>query len=139
MNDFTKDFDMPLESGAGLGALIVKFGWVKVLTVGAALAGAAMMAAFRPPKTRKELFTQGAVALGCSLLFGDTLSQLIDYWFDFINLQSSPREAVIQFVVAVHGFVGAFSWGLFGGIAVLRDKFGSDPIQVVRDVRDIGK
>lgn len=127
---------MPSVEG-GLLALVGKYGWLKLLTVGAALAGAVMMAVFRPPKTKKEMFYQGAVALGCSLLFGDTVCQMLDYWFDFINLTSSPREQVIQFVVAVHGLVGAMSWGLFGGIAVLRDKFGSDPVQVVKDIKNV--
>jgi hypothetical protein len=36
--------------------------------------GAAMMAVFRPPKSRKELFLQGAVALGTSLMFGGAVS-----------------------------------------------------------------
>ena len=127
---------MSLESGA-IGALVAKYGALKLLTVGAALAGAAMMAIFRPPKTKKEMLYQGAVALGCSLMFGDTASSMIDYWFEFINMATSPREQVIQFTVTVHGLVGAFSWGLFGGIAALRDKFGSDPIQTVKDIKNV--
>lgn len=126
--------EMSLEGGA-LGAIIAKYGALKLLTIGAALVGASLMAIFRPPKTKKELFYQGAVALGCSLMFGDVVASMIDYWFDFINMATSPREAVIQFVVAVHGLVGAFSWGLFGGIAAMRDKFGSDPMQVYKDLK----
>lgn len=127
---------MSLEGGA-VGALIAKYGAVKLVTVFAALSGAGMMAIFRPPKTRKEVFYQGAVALGCSLMFGDVVASMIDYWFDFINMSSSPREQVIQFMVAVHGMVGAFSWGIYGGIAVLRDKFGSDPVQTVKDIKNV--
>lgn len=126
--------EMSLEGGA-VGAIIAKYGALKLLTVGAALIGASMMAIFRPPKTKKEMFYQGAVALGCSLMFGDVVASMIDYWFDFINMSTSPREAVIQFVVAVHGLVGAMSWGMFGGIAYLRDRFGSDPIQVYKDLK----
>lgn len=128
---------MSLEGGA-LGALIAKYGWLKLLTVSAALTGAGMMAIFRPPKTKKEMFYQGAVALGCSLLFGDTTASLIDHWFDYINMSTSPREEVIKFVVAVHALVGAFSWGAFGGFAVLRDKFGSDPVQTIKDLKNGG-
>lgn len=126
--------EMSLE-GSAVGAIIAKYGALKLLTVGAALIGASMMAIFRPPKTKKEMFYQGAVALGCSLMFGDVVASMIDYWFDFINMSTSPREAVIQFVVAVHGLVGAMSWGMFGGIAYLRDRFGSDPIQVYKDLK----
>lgn len=126
---------MSIESGA-IGALVAKYGWLKLITVAAALGGASMMAVFRPPKTKKEMFYQGAIALGCSLMFGDSVASLVDYWFDYISMATSPREEVIQFVVAIHGLVGAFSWGIFGGIAVLRDKFGSDPIQTVKDLRN---
>lgn len=125
---------MSLEGGA-LGAIVAKYGALKLLTVGAALIGAALMAAFRPPKTKKEMFYQGAVALGCSLMFGDVVASMIDYWFDFINMSTSSREAVIQFVVAIHGVVGAMSWGIFGGMAALRDKVGTDPIQVYKDLK----
>jgi len=128
---------MSIESGVGIGALVAKYGWLKLLTVGSALGGAGMMAIFRPPKDKKEMFYQGAVALGCSLMFGDVAAQMIDYWFDFINMTTSPRGDVIQFVVAIHGLLGAFSWGLYGGIAAFRDKFGSNPIQAIKDVRDV--
>ena len=110
---------------------------MKLFTLTAALGGAGMMAIFRPPKTKKEMMYQGAVALGCSMLFGNVIAELIDYWFDFISLETSPIDRIIQFQVAVHGLVGAFSWGLFGGIAVLRDKFGSDPVQTVKDIKNV--
>lgn len=128
---------MSIESGVGLSALVAKYGWLKLLTVASALGGASMMAIFRPPKDKKEMFYQGAVALGCSLMFGDVAASMIDYWFDFINMTTSPRGDVIQFVVAIHGLLGAFSWGLYGGIAAFRDKFGSNPIQAIKDVRDV--
>lgn len=127
---------MPLESSA-LGVLIIKYGWIKLLTVGAALFGAGLMCMFRPPKTKKELFYQGAVALGCSMMFGDVFSQMFDFWFDFIDLKVAPKEQVIQFIVAVHGLVGAMSWGVFGGMAVLRDKFGTDPVGTVKDIKNV--
>lgn len=127
---------MSIETGVA-SALIAKYGWLKLFTLCAALGGASMMAIFRPPKSKKEMFYQGAVALGCSLMFGDVLANMIDYWFDFINMATGPREEVIQFQVAVHGMLGAFSWGLYGGIAALRDKFGSDPVQAVKDVKSV--
>jgi len=59
--------------GAALGiSWVAKFGFVKILTLGAAALGAGLMAVFRPPKTRKEMFAQSVVALGSSLLFGNT-------------------------------------------------------------------
>lgn len=127
---------MPTETGFGI--LVMKFGLVKVLGFGAALLGAGMMAIFRPPKTRKELFMQGAVALGVSLLFGGAMVHMLAGFSVFgINLLTSSITDIIQFNVMVHGLLGAMAWGLFGGLAVLRDKFGSDPVQTIKDIKDL--
>jgi|SRR5215213_5605884 len=126
----------PTASGA-LGFAIYKFGSLKLLGFGAALLGAGLMAIFRPPKTRKELFMQGAVALGSSLLFGGTLVNAFAHFTGWINLATAPTEDVAQFIAMVYGLIGAFSWGVFGGLAVLRDKFGSDPIQTIADIKNL--
>ena len=131
-----KDLNMPAaETGAGI--LLMKFGVLKLLGFGAALIGAGMMAAFRPPKSRKELFTQGAVALGSSLLFGGTLVKAAASFTGLVDLSTGSLEDVGQFTAMVYGLIGALSWGLFGGLAVLRDKVGTDPIQVVKDVKNL--
>ena len=111
-----------LESGAI--AAITKYGWLKLATLGSALGGALLMAVFRPPTTRKEVLMHALVALGCSFYFGDTV-------YTFIN------KYVEMDIVASHGLVGAMSWGLFGGLATLRDRFFKDPVQVAKDVKDI--
>lgn len=127
---------MPTETG--LSVLVMKFGLVKVMGFGAALLGAGMMAIFRPPPTRKELFLQGCVALGVSLLFGGAMVHMLAGFDLFgVNLLTSPMADVIQFNAMVHGLLGAMAWGIFGGLAVLRDKFGSDPIQTIKDVKDL--
>lgn len=114
---------MSIESGAGF-ALIAKYGWLKLATLGAALGGAVLMAVFRPPKNRKEMLLHALVALGSSFLFGDFAYQNINKWFEMDY-------------VAVHGLVGAMSWGVFGGLATFRDKFAADPVQAVKDVKDV--
>lgn len=116
---------------------IWKFGLLKLVGFGSALLGAAMMAIFRPPKTRRELFYQGAVALGASFLFGGTAVQVVATWTGWIVLHSAPFEDVIQFYMAVYGLIGSAAWGVFGGFSVLRDKFGSDPVQLAKDVKDL--
>lgn len=124
----------------GLMAIVAKYGWLKLITLGASLGGAALMAAFRPPLTRKELFLQAIVALSCSFLFGDTLANMIDYWFDFINKETSTWEAWMQFVITIHGLCGALSWGIFGGIAHLRDKLGKQSIvESIKEIKDVAK
>lgn len=125
-----------IESGV-LGALAAKYGWLKLLTLGSALSGAILMAAFRPPRTRKEMFLQAVVALGCSFLFGDTLTHFLDNWLDFVDFATSPWEQWMQFAITIHGLVGALSWGLFGGLAHLRDKVATDPIGTVKEIKDV--
>jgi hypothetical protein len=128
---------MPTFESGVAAALIAKFGWLKAFTLGSALAGAALMAVFRPPLNRKEMFLQATVALGCSFLFGDTLTNFLDNWFEFIDFQTSSWEKWMQFSITVHAFVGALSWGFFGGMAHLRDKFSKDPVQTVKDVKEV--
>lgn len=114
---------MPSLEGGAL-AVITKYGWLKLATLGAALGGAVLMAVFRPPKNRKEMLLHALVALGSSFLFGDTVFKIIN---NYIEMD----------YVAVHGLVGAMSWGFFGGLATMRDKFSKDPVQTVKDVKDI--
>jgi len=121
---------MSVESGGALGALIYKVGLIKLLGFGSALIGAGIMAATRPPKSRKEMFYQAATALGCSFLFGGLAVQ----WF--MNWQVWAVGS-LEAIVAIHGLLGAVSWGIFGALAVLREKFSKDPIQVAKDVKDI--
>lgn len=126
---------MSIESTA-LGAIITKYGWLKLFTLLGAVAGAAMMAAFNPPKTRKELFLQASVALGASFLFGDTAVRFADWFFNFIDLTTAPYWDFLQFYVTVHGLLGALSWGLFGGIAAYRDRFISNPTEAIKNAKD---
>ena len=112
---------------SGVAALIAKFGVAKLLTFGAALSGAAIMAIFRPPKTRKEVLQHGLVALVGSYLFGPFLSQLVANW------SGVPIE---ECLIPVHGMVGALSWGAFSGIATWRDKLASNPKEAIQDVKD---
>lgn len=129
---------MDISASAGLGALIAKFGFIKIASLGAAVLGAAMMAVFRPPVTRKELFLQGAVALGTSLLLGGAAVTGANYYLHWIT-EASSFEDILQFSVAVHGLLGAFAWGIFGGLAVLRDRFTKDPLKTIQEVKDVAK
>lgn len=122
---------------SGIAAIITKYGWIKALTLGSALLGAFIMAVFRPPKSKKEMATQAMVALSASLLFGDTVVSYADYLFDFIDLSTVGIKDYLQFYVTIHGLVGAFSWGLFGGIAHYRDKLATSPTEVIKDVGNI--
>lgn len=131
----TQGTNMAVESGSAIGlAAITKFGWVKLFSLGAAVLGAGMMAIFRPPKSRKELFTQGAVALGCSLLFGSTAASII---LHYLPLDLNSMEELVSYHVSVNGIVGAMSWGIFGGLAHLRDKVETDPEQVIKDAKSL--
>lgn len=125
--DESSGMSMSLESGA-VGALIAKFGWIKVLSFGAALIGAGIMAVFRPPKSRREMFLQAAVALGCSFLFGGLGVSIADSYLHV------GTEALIA---PVHGLLGALSWGIFGGLAHMRDKVENNPLETIQEVKDV--
>lgn len=127
-----------VESGSAAGlAAITKFGWIKFASLGAALMGAGIMAIFRPPKTRKELFTQGLVALGTALLFGNFIANLFLHYVPLLDLAKASLEDILTFHIAINGLVGAMSWGMFGGLAHIRDRVETDPLQAVKDVRDV--
>lgn len=119
---------MSLESGV-VGAIVAKVGAAKALGLGAALIGAAIMCVFRPPKSRKELFYQGAVAFGGSMLFGSFGVALADSWFHL------GAEVLIA---PIYGLIGALSWGVFGGLAHWRDeKLAKDPVAAIKEVKDV--
>lgn len=127
--------NMSVETGAGV--LITKYGAMALLGSAAALLGAGIMAVFRPPKSRKEMFLQGVVALGSSFLFGGTAVKVLAHITGWVDLAHDNIVDISQFTVMVYGLIGAFSWGLFGGIAYFRDKFEADPIQAIKDVKDL--
>lgn len=122
---------------AGAGALITKYGAMALLGSAAALLGAGIMAVFRPPKSRKEMFLQGIVALGSSFLFGGTAVKVLAHLTGWVDLAHDNIVDISQFTVMIYGLIGAFSWGLFGGIAHFRDKFEADPVQAIKDVKDL--
>lgn len=88
------------------------------------------MALMRPAPTRKELFFQALVALAGSLLFGGLAVQAFSYYFTW-------AASSTQTVGAIHGLIGALSWGIFGGLATLREKLNKDPIEVAHEIKDI--
>lgn len=116
-----------MESGSAWGlSLITNYGWLKFGTLAAAGLGALLMAMSSPPKTKREMFFQGLTALGTSFLFGDVL------WL--LCVQYSP---FIADRVAVHGLLGALSWGLFGGLVHFRTKLGSKSLdETFKDVKN---
>lgn len=125
------------ESGVGITALIKSFGFLKLVTLSAALLGAGIMAIFRPPKSRKEVFLQGLVALGTSLLLGDFAVQWADSFFTFIDLSTASYVEAAKFSIAIHGLVGALSWGGFGALAHFRDKLSVSPKEALDDLKSI--
>jgi hypothetical protein len=106
-----------IESGAGALGI---FGKVAIIA-SAGLLGAAAMAAFDPPQTKKQLFMQAAIALGCSFMFGPIAVRAADFYFDFINLATITNWVEFMETVApIYGLVGALSWGFVGLLAALR-------------------
>lgn len=82
--------------------------------------GAAIIAAFDPPTTRRMLFLQALVAGIASIFFGPLAMIVIDYYADFIDLHESPFYVVIAASAPVMMLIGALSWGAFGALAKFR-------------------
>ena len=121
-----KDGHMPtLESG--LAAIATKFGWLKLGTLGASLAGALVMAMFRPPKTRREVLYHALVAAIGSYMFGPFCVSLAASWLP---------TGVSDIVMPVHFLVGALSWGAFSALAAWRDKLAVNPQEAIKDAKD---
>lgn len=82
-------------------------------TAGVALLGAAVMAAFDPPKSKKELFQHAAVAGSGSFIFGpaahSTASHFLSTW-----------TAGVDLTMPSYFLVGALSWGAMGALAKFR-------------------
>lgn len=99
------------------------FAW-KLLGLSALLSagvlGAVFMAAFDPPKDRKTLFFQGAVAGTSSLIFGPVLVKWLDATVDWINLATATHLEALEVAAPVYLLTGALSWGVFAAIAKLR-------------------
>ena len=119
------------------GALMMKFGFLRALGICSALIGAGMMVVFKPPQTRKSLFMHGLVALGCSILFGGFFVSFLDSYFEWIDMHTAQLEDMLQFYVAVHGLLGAMSWGVVGGLYHFMTKFSNDPVKLAKDIKEI--
>ncbi len=89
--------------------------------LGSGILGAVMMAVFDPPKTKKLLFGQAAVAGIGSLFFGPVATKLADHYFDFINLANATGIEAFEVAAPVYLLVGAMSWGAFGALAKFRE------------------
>lgn len=106
------------------GAAGAAFGW-KVLGISGLVAsgilGAILMAIFEPPKDKKTLFGQAAVAGVGSLFFGPVAVRALDFYFDFINLTNATALEALETAAPVYLLIGAMSWGVFGALAKLRE------------------
>ncbi|MBA2413208.1 MAG: hypothetical protein H0V63_10345 [Burkholderiaceae bacterium] len=110
------------QTGAGL-ALIAKYG----VPFGAAMLGAAIIAALDPPKTRKELFMQAMVAGIGSTVFGAAALRVAVYFLAGYGLDLESLTIPVYFLT------GALSWGFFGAIVKLRSLLREKAAQKVID------
>lgn len=118
---------------ATLGAII----WYKL---GAAflvgILGAAIMAAFDPPKTKKSLFFHAAVAGIGSLIFGGPLIKILDHYFDFVNLATVTFPEYLEWAAPVYIIVGGLSWGTFGALAKFRNLVNAKAADILMEKID---
>lgn len=117
-----------LETGTGAGF------FMKALFTGVfGLAGAAIIASVDPPKTKKMLFLQAAVAITISLLFGPIVLSALDYYFEFISLSKASLESYLEIAAPVHALIGALSWGGVGFLVKLRELLASDGARILKE------
>jgi|GEM_PF-5799609 len=110
----------PVTGGIAAGVL-VKAGLAGLI----GLLGGAIMAAFDPPQSRKELFLQGAVAGTGSLIFGGAVAALAVKYITVIP----PSELTLP----AYFVTGALSWGVFGALAKLRGLLGERIVNFCAD------
>lgn len=96
----------------GVIAVIAKFFCQHFSAASAAVLGAAIMAACKPPENRRELFSRAFVAFGCSMLFGGVFLRWLDSYFTWIDLAHATAESHLEIVAAAHGIIGAVSWAV---------------------------
>lgn len=109
---------MAAESAAG-GAILYKLG----AALGLGVLGAAVMAAFDPPASKKELFLQASTAGVGSVVFGPLGLELAAKYITVVPAESLQVPGLF--------LVGALSWGAFGALAKLRQKIrdkGADKV-----------
>lgn len=104
-------------AGAALGWKLLGLGAL----VGAGVLGAVLMAIFEPPKDKKTMFGQAAVAGIGSLFFGPVAVRAADHYFAFIDLVNATPIEALETAAPVYLLIGAVSWGAFGALAKLRE------------------
>lgn len=91
-----------------------------VFMLGAGVLGAAIMAAFDPPATRKELFKQAASAGVGSMLFGAPAVNIVNHFVPLMDLAHATPQVYFEWAVPIYFTVGALSWGVFAALAKVR-------------------
>jgi hypothetical protein len=115
-------------TGAAAGIAAYKAGLFTKLAValGAGLIGGLVMAAFDPPKDRKELAKQGAAAGAGGIFFGPIAARWVDHLLPWVDLKSAGAVEYWEFAGPVFFLCGALSWGVFGALArarqIIKDK-----------------
>jgi hypothetical protein len=121
---------MKLTQGANMaaepvsGGIASAIGWKALglgTLIGSGVLGAVMMAVFDPPKSKKAMFGQAAVAGISSLFFGPLAVKTLDHYVDWIALHTATPLEALEVAAPVYLLIGALSWGVFGGLAKLRE------------------
>ena len=118
------------------GALIMKFGFLKIIGCISAVSGALMMLMVDIP-TKKILFIHIIVAALLSIFVGGTIADVIAKYTHYLDINTAPYLELAQFTGAVQFAVGAFGWGIVGAIRYLNKKMCANPIKLVKDVKNI--
>jgi len=89
--------------------------------LGSGILGGMLMAIFDPPKTRKQLFLQGAAAGIGGLFFGPIALRTLDHYVEWISLTTASPVEVLEVAAPIYLLIGTMSWGIFAALAKLRE------------------
>ena len=118
------------------GALIMKFGFLKIIGAFSAVSGALMMLMVDIPS--KKILAMHVIAAFClSFFIGGIIGDVIAKTTGYIDLNTAPYLEIAQFTGAVQFIVGAFGWGIVGAFRYMNKKMCANPIKLAKDVRKI--
>lgn len=98
-------------------AFFLKF--LSMFTLGAI--GSLIMSVAEPPKTKQMLFFQAFFAGFFSMLFGNDVVRIFDYYMPFVDLTKVSTQEYFEWAAGLYFITGALSWGVIGFLLNLKE------------------
>lgn len=118
------------------GALIMKFGFLKMIGCVSAVFGALTMVMIDIP-SKKVFFIHALVAAMVSIFWGGMIADVFASYTGYININTAPYLELVTYTGSVQFSVGTLSWGIVGAIRWVNKKMWSDPVKLAKDIKRI--